>query len=128
MRSSVFYPIAALLFLVGCGEDGPSSADITSAYEAWQAEYRAELLARYGTEENVPDLGWAQASIRYEAELIECEKAQDARGYLCIYNLRLFARGGDVEMTGLSPVENVEARVFRVSDGWAFEKLGDEEG
>ena len=118
-------PLAlAALLLAGCqGDDGPTAADVEAAYEARGEAARAELLALHGTPEAVPGARWGFASVRREVALTDCEKAQDERGFLCVYDLRLFAMGGDVEMERFSPVRDVEGRVYRVGDGWAVEEI-----
>ena len=119
--------LLALPLLTACQDDGPSAADIEAAYERQSAAERAALLERYGTPEDVPGASWGFASVRREVELTDCEKAPDDRGHLCVYDLRLFAMGDDVEMPQVSPLRDVEGRVYRVSDGWAVEEIFDED-
>lgn len=126
-RSVAAVPFLVLPLLAACQDDGPNAADIEAAYETQAAAERAELLERYGAPEDVPGVSWGMASVRREVELTDCEKASDDRGHLCVYDLRLFAMGGDVEMEQISPIRDVEGRVYRVSDGWAVEEVFDED-
>ncbi len=88
---------------------------------------RNAQLARYGTPENVPGAQWGLASVRVEVDLTDCEKAENDRGYLCVYDKHLFAMGGDEEMDErFSPVRDVEGRVYKVADGWAVEEQYDD--
>ena len=87
------------------------------------AAEREKFLRLHGTPENVSGAFWGFASLRREVELTACEKAPDARGYLCVYDVRLFPMGGDMEMDWFSPSRDVEGRVYRVSDGWAVEEI-----
>lgn len=117
------FVLGILPLLAACQDDGPGAADITAAYEAQSAAEREELLRLHGTPEDVPGVSWGFASLRREVELTACEKASDARGYLCVYDVRLFPMGGDTEMDRFSPSRDVEGRVYRVSDGWAVEEI-----
>ncbi|RNF36065.1 hypothetical protein [Paracoccus methylarcula] len=112
--------VLALLSLSGCGDDGPTAADIEEAYESRQEEWRANLIDEYGSEENVPGVEWGFASVSHEVDLTSCEKNSDDRGWLCVYDLRAFAINGN-ELP-VSPIKDVEARVFEVSSGWAVEE------
>lgn len=126
-RPITYALLPIMLLLTACKGDGPTAEDITAAYEAEQSAERAYLLKRYGTPEEVPGAQWGLASIRHEVDLTDCEKAANDRGYLCVYDLRLFAMGGDQEMDRFSPVRDVEARVFKVADGWDVEETHDDE-
>lgn len=126
-RLPTYTMLPIILLLSACKDDGPTAADITAAYELRQAEEREYLLSRHGTPEEVPGAQWGLASVRHEVDLTDCEKAANDRGYLCVYDLRLFAMGGDEEMPRFSPVRDVEARVFKVAEGWDFEELRDDD-
>lgn len=115
--------VAAALTLSACGDDGaPSGDDIAQFYDDFNQRGRISLIQTYGSKEQVPQAEWAVANTRHEIDITECTDAGNDRGYLCVYDVQIFDIDTGDEVA-FSPFTDIEARVYRVSEGWALEEI-----